>query len=157
MHRGLTLLVAAAGLGLAGCSAPGEPQVTFYAHGQSVRMDPAQYCDATGQDCAKPPEEPIGDLRVPPGSPVQISVPAEVSETPWQVVFTYRNSDGEQVDGRSGLKPPDERHAYTLHLPPDAEQLEHVEVQQFGAVLTPGLGGGVDFGISGSWLVDARP
>nr|WP_228046250.1 DUF2771 family protein [Saccharopolyspora sp. HNM0983] len=149
-------MAAAATLGLAGCSAPHEPQVTFYAHGDSVRLDPAQYCDATGQDCAEPPEDPVGELRVPPGEPVQISVPAEVSDTPWQVVFLYRTAEGEQLDSRSAVFAPGDRHAYTLHLPPDAEQLDHVEVQQFGAVLTPGVEGGVDFGISGSWLLDVR-
>ncbi|KAA5824988.1 DUF2771 family protein [Saccharopolyspora hirsuta] len=156
MHRGLKPLLAVAGVALAtGCAAPSEPQVTFYSHGRSVEVAPAQHCDPTGEKCTASPGA-VGELRVPAGRPLQISVPGEVAETPWQVVFLYRGANGEELDGRSPVFAPNERHAYTLQLPPDGKQLEHVEVQQFSAVLTPGTDGGVDFGIGGSWVLDAK-
>lgn len=158
MHRGLkplaaTPLVAAA---LAGCSAPADPQVTFYSHGSSAEVEPARYCDATGANCSKPPATPAGALHVPEGAPLQISVPGEVSSTPWQVAYVYRGKNGEELGGRGPVFTPDERHSYTLRVPPDGVRLEHVEVQQYSAVLTAGADGGVDFGISGSWVLDPR-
>lgn len=156
MHRGLKPLLAVAGIALAGCSAPSEPRVTFYSHGEAVEVEPARYCDANGENCSPPPEDPVGELEVPADEPLQISVSQEVASTPWQVVFLYRNAQGQELDGRSSVFAPDQRHSYTLRLPDDGEQLEHVEVQQFSAVLTPGPEGGVNFGIGGSWVLDAR-
>ncbi|MDA3630812.1 DUF2771 family protein [Saccharopolyspora sp. WRP15-2] len=156
MHRGLKTLLAGAGVVLAaGCAAPSEPQVTFYSHGRSVEVAPAQYCNPNGEKCTGSPDA-VGKLRVPDGSPLQISVPGKVSETPWQVVFLYRGANGQELDGRSPVFTPNERHAYTLELPPDGVHLEHVEVQQFSAVLTPGADGGVDFGIGGSWVLNVE-
>lgn len=157
MHRGLKPLLAAAGIALvAGCAAPSEPQVTFYSHGNSVAVNPAQYCDATGQNCVTPSENTVGDLRVPDNDPLQISVPGEVAAAPWQVVFLYRGANGQELDGRTAVFRPNERHAYTLQVPPDGTRLEHVEVQQFSAVLTQGTDGGVDFGIGGTWILNVH-
>lgn len=156
MHRGLKPLLAATAIGLTGCAAPSPPEVTFYSHGTSVEVAPARYCDAQGDQCAPPPEHPVGRLTVPGRAPLQISVPREVSSTPWQVAFIYRDTEGRERDGRSSVIAPDEQHAYTLQLPPDGAKLEHVEVQQYSATLLPGEEGGVDFAISGSWVLDTR-
>ncbi|SFS56348.1 DUF2771 family protein [Saccharopolyspora flava] len=157
MHRGLKPLLAVAAAGLAaGCASPNQPQVTFYSHGDSVAVDAAQYCDPTGDQCSPPNQEAVGELRMANRDPLQISVPAEVSQAPWQVVFLYQGLDGKQLDGRSPVFTPNSRHAYTLQLPPDGARIEHVEVQQFSAVLTQGADGGVDFGIGGSWVLDVK-
>ncbi|MFD0918950.1 DUF2771 domain-containing protein [Saccharopolyspora rosea] len=158
MRRGWKplLVTAAAGVVLAGCSTPSEPQVTFYSHGHSVTVQPAQYCDPTGQKCSPPPAKPAGELRVPDRQPLQISVPGEVADAPWQVVFLYRGINGQQLDSRSPVFRPGERYAYTLDTPPDGTHLEHVEVQRFSAILTPGTEGGVEFGIGGSWVLDVK-
>ncbi|MHA6802199.1 DUF2771 family protein [Salinifilum ghardaiensis] len=155
MHRGWKPLLATAVVVLAaGCGAPGKPEVTFYSHGESVAAAPTQHCEPRGGDCSSDPEA-AEQLRVPPGEPVQISVPQEVAEAPWQVAFVYRGTDGAEVDQRSPVFAPGERHAYTLRLPPGAAQLEHVEVQRYSAVLAPGAEGGVNFVIGGAWVVDA--
>ncbi|WP_243791493.1 DUF2771 family protein [Saccharopolyspora gloriosae] len=159
MHRGLKSLLLAAPLGiaaLAGCSAPADPQVTFYSHGEAAEVAPARFCDANGEQCSPPPAEPVGRLTVPEKAPLQISVPGEVSGTPWQVAYIYRGANGEEIDGRTPVFTPDSRRTYTLRVPPDGTRLEHVEVQQYSAVLTAGDGGGVDFGISGTWVLDPR-
>lgn len=156
MHKGLTPLLAAAGLALTGCGAQPPPEVTFYSDGQSVEVVPARYCEEDGTQCVPPPKNPVGQLTVPKAEPLQISVPGEVASTPWQVAFIYRDANGKEQDGRSSVFPPDERFAYTLELPADGVRLEHVEVQQFSAVLLPGSDGGVDFGIAGSWVLDTR-
>jgi hypothetical protein len=151
--RGLKPLLAIAGIALAGCSAPAEPQVTFFSHGQSVEVDAARYCDPTGADCAPPTTNPVGRLPVPPGSPLQISVPQQVAAAPWQVAFVYRGVNGEEVGGKTPVFAPNKQYAYTLRLPPDGARFEHIEVQRFSAVLSAGDEGGVDFGIGGSWIL----
>ncbi|KEI45459.1 DUF2771 family protein [Saccharopolyspora rectivirgula] len=157
MRRAWKPLLAVSALALAGCAAPSDPQVTFYSHGSAVSVPPAQYCeDPAGEECSPPDPEAVGTLRVPGDSVLQISVPAEVADAPWQVVFLYRGPDGELLDSRTQVFPPGERHAYTLQLPPDGTRLEHVEVQKFSAVLTPNQGGGVSFGIGGTWVLSVR-
>lgn len=154
MFRRLTPLLAAAGIALAGCSTDSPPEVGFYAHGESARIAPAQYCGKSGQECAPPPPNPTGKLEVPPRSPLQISVPGEVAASPWQVAFVYRTADGQERGNRTPVFAPDQQHAYTLRLPPDGTQLEHVEVQQYSGQLTVSPEGELNFGISGSWLLD---
>ncbi len=151
-------LLAASGVALAGCSTnPGEPQVTVYAHGTSRQVSPVQYCEVTEQRCAPPNVRAVTELRVPPNDPLQISVPGDVASTPWQVSFLYRGANGQQLDGRSPVLLPDKDHAYTLRLPADGAQLEHVEIQQYGAALIPDVNGGFGFGIRGSWVINVNP
>lgn len=157
MHRGLkTLPAVAVALLVAGCGAPAQPQVTFYSHGNSVAVQPALYCNPNGENCSKPPQNPVGSLRMVGGDPLQISVPDEVASAPWQVAFIYRDTAGKEVESRSAVFTPNTRHAYTLTPPPDAAVIEHVEVQKFSAVLTEGPDGGIDFGIGGSWLLQVH-
>jgi hypothetical protein len=98
---------------LAGCGQQAAPKVTFSVDGRSAQTAPIRYCN------------------VPAGRPVQISVPEQVTETPWQVVFRYHR-DGEPVGGRSEVFTPGARQEYTLQVP-EAGTLETLEVQQFGA------------------------
>ncbi len=150
-------MLAVAGIALAGCSTPSQPQVTFYAHGDSVRVAPVRLCDAMGQGCSKPRPGAVEDLAVPPTTPLQVSVPEDVSTAPWQIVFRYRTPDGKELKGRSPVFAPDRRHAYTLRLPVPGAQLLRVEVQRYAASLTVGPQGDIRFGIGGSWAVDVRP
>ncbi|AOS65824.1 DUF2771 family protein [Actinoalloteichus hymeniacidonis] len=139
-----------AGLALAGCAAPAIPGVSVYSSREMVRIDPVQHCDVQLTEC-QDDESAVGVLEVPPGAPVQISVPVEVSETPWQVAFRYR-LDGEVIDARSEVFAPHERLAYTLRLPDDSAQLEALEVQQFGAALVQDQNG-VGFVTRGIWVL----
>jgi hypothetical protein len=149
-------LLAVTGIALAGCSTPAEPEITFYSHGTSIEVAPAHFCDPGGDACSPPRPDAVGKLRVPDRAPLQISVPKEVASTPWQVAFIYRGIHGEELDSRSPVFSPNQQFSYTLRVPPDGARLEHVEVQQFSALLTEGAEGGVDFGIGGSWVLDAR-
>ncbi len=162
MHRGLTALLAAAGLVLAGCGTPASgspesPEITFYAHGETIRVDAAQFCNAIGTECSPPNPDAIGDLRVPPGSPVQISVPSEVSSAPWQVAMMYRLPNGQEVADRSSVFTPDERRTYTARPPTDDAQFTRVEVQQYSGVLLPAEDGGIQFALAGTWVVTSQP
>lgn len=157
MHRGLKpLLLAAAALALAGCSTSAPPQVTFFSHGHSAEVEPAQFCGQGGEHCVPPPHDPTGRLAVPPHAPLQVSVPGQVAETPWQIAFIYSTANGEQRSGRTPVFAPNTHYAYTLKLPPDGAKIEHVEVQQYSGQLVQTPEGGLAFGIGGSWLLDAR-
>jgi hypothetical protein len=152
VRRVLTVSLAAAGLVLAGCSAPPDPEVTFYSSGTAIDVGPTQLCDVALNECEAFPEA-AGVLRVPPGRPLQISVPGEVAETPWTVVFSYRNAAGEpQEPARSRIFKQDEQYAYTLTLPDPGDQLESVEVQQLGAALTPD-GTDLQFFTRATWVL----
>ena len=151
--RRFALLLAAAGVTLAGCAAPAPPTVTFYAAGKTVVTGPAQHCDVQVENCSADPDA-HAVLRVPPGSPLQISVDSHVGETPWQVVFRYRDAAGTPIEGRSAVfYGESKRLAYTLRLPATSAQLETVEIQQFGGVLAARQDGGVDFITRGTWVL----
>ncbi|MFI9814141.1 DUF2771 family protein [Saccharothrix variisporea] len=139
---------------VAGCSAPTSPEVTFYADGRTVVVKPTQYCDLRSEDCDVDPEA-VGVLRVRPGRPVQISVPGELAKSAWSVKFTYRNAAGEpQEPLRSKLFTEREpRYAYTLVLPNRDDQLESVEVQQYGARIETSTTGAFDFVARGTWVL----
>ncbi|MEU4446337.1 DUF2771 family protein [Actinosynnema sp. NPDC050801] len=140
---------------LTGCAAaPTDPEVTFYADGEAINVRPSQYCDLRSENCDVDPDA-VGVLRVRPGYPVQISVPGDLADTAWSVKFTYRNAQGQpQEPLRSKLfTERDPKYAYTLVLPNPDDQLESVEVQQYGARIEASTTGAFDFVARGTWIL----
>ncbi|MGO1051064.1 DUF2771 family protein [Crossiella sp. CA198] len=154
MRRGLSLLLVTAGaLGVAACASPvGPPEVTFFAASKSIAAKPTQYCDVKVENCQADPKA-AAVLRVPKGQEVTISVDPRIGQTPWQVVFRYRQPDNGRIDGRSEVFAPNKQLAYTLKLPEATSQLETIEVHQFGAAISANTEGGVSFGTRGTWVV----
>lgn len=151
--RRLLTLVPLAGLLLAGCAAPHDPEVTFYADGRVVNLGPTQYCDLDVENCTAHPDA-AGTLRVRPGKPLQISVPGDVADSSWVVVFTYRDGKGEQQPpSRSKIFPMGTQYAYTLTLPNPDDQLENVEVQQSGKRIEITDQGEIQFVVRGTWVL----
>jgi hypothetical protein len=153
--RRVVLLCALAAL-LAGCggsSAP--PEVTFAAGATSVVAKPTQYCDVKLQDCQSDANAPVR-LAVPAGTALKVSVPAEISSTPWQVVFTYRSANGSQTDGRSPVLTPDQHQDYTLQLPAATDALVTAEVQQYGPPPQANAATGeLEFPIRATWVLNS--
>ena len=149
------LPVAAAVLLLAACGADEPPEVTFAAGDASAVARPTQYCDVALTDCTGDATAPV-ELAVPPGTPVQITVPAEIAETPWQVVYSYRDAAGAQADERSPVFAPAERSLWTLQLTDPAARLLTAQVQQYGPPpqINPDTGE-VEFPIRASWVLTA--
>jgi Protein of unknown function (DUF2771) len=142
----------------AGCGSDGPPRVSFEAGTSSVQAGPAQYCNLEFTDCRNDAAAPV-ELPVPPGTPLQIEVPGDIADTPWQIVFTYRDATGALADGRSPVFPPTERSDYTLQLPTPADRLLTAQVQQYGPPpqANPDTGE-IEFPIRASWVVRAsRP
>jgi Protein of unknown function (DUF2771) len=154
-RRLLALPVAALLLG--GCTAeePAPPQVTFAAGTASVVARPAQYCDLELTECVTDVAAPAR-LAVPAGTPLQVTVPAEIAQTPWQVVFSYADATGAPTDERSPVFAPDERTVWTLELGTPEARLLTAEVQQYGPPPQPNPGTGeLEFPIRASWVVNA--
>src|SRR5439155_1045070 len=102
-------------------------------------------CDATGQ------------LAVPAGKFVNISVPGEVANAAWVVVFKFKGADGSEQQARTNVfTPTDKRYAYTLNPPTAADQLTHIEVRKIdGMALDPNRE--VQFVASTNWALDVTP
>lgn len=152
MRRPLLAAIAGSALFLlAGC-AGGPPQVTFAVAGESIEAGPTQYCEDDFVTCQNFPENPV-DLPVPPGTALEITVPEQISSTPWQIVFTYRDAGGAQQDERTTVFGPGEQQTYSLELPDPAARLLTAQVQQYGP--PPQLNqstGEVEFPIRSSWV-----
>jgi hypothetical protein len=146
------LLLAPVLLLAAGCGTD-PPQVTFSAAGTTVTARAAQYCDLKLTDCSADATAPV-QLAVPPGTPLQVAVPDDVSQAPWHVVFSYRDAGGQHIDARSPVLT-NKQHDYTLTLPEPADRLITAQVQQFGPA--PQINeqtGEVEFPVRGSWVLN---
>ena len=91
---------------------PGSPlpQVSAYSRGTTVRVDPYLYCNVINlDDCVKGGVQ--GELAVNARYPVQLSVPAAISQAPWRLLRVYE----------------DERNTTTTAYRPDTRLAETVQ------------------------------
>jgi hypothetical protein len=130
VRRVLIATVATAVAVLAGCAAPQQPEVTFYSDGEAAATTPrVRYELAEGKEIRD--DAALVQLRARPDRPVQISVPAELADAAWAVSFSYLDGTGSRVDGSSRIfLASDDRHAFTLTLPPGSQRLLLVSVQR---------------------------
>ncbi|MEV0250425.1 DUF2771 domain-containing protein [Nocardia sp. NPDC050712] len=95
------------------------PELTAYSHGKTVDVTPFAYCAVSMQNCRVLPqnaEDAVGtvfeglpceaegcakggtaDLQVPPGYPLQLSLPKQIVEAPWLAQLVYATEDGQRV------------------------------------------------------------
>ena len=141
--------MAASVLVLSGCSLERhDPEVTFYANGKTIRIEPTIYCDVEGANCAE--KNAPGTLKVPAGKVVQISVDGQLASGLWEVVCVYENAARVQEGCSSPLLGKGDDYTYTLAVPDDSDQLLRIEVHEAaGAVLETGQPL-----MRGSWVVD---
>ncbi|GLZ34325.1 hypothetical protein Lesp02_65120 [Lentzea sp. NBRC 105346] len=154
MRRVLTVLACAA-LVLTGCGTPHDPEVTFYAAGKTIRVTPSYYCDLRGGNCV---QKQAASMKVPAGKPVQISVPGQLADGRWEVVYSYLDpvsptkSDlvGKQSETLLGRG---KDYTYTVTVPRPVNQLVRIEVHEAAAaVLADG-----SLATRGVWIVDIEP
>jgi hypothetical protein len=150
------LVAPAALLALAGCGAgAAPPQVTFAAGAASIVARPTQFCDLQLKNCQSDANAPVR-LSVPAGTALKVTVPNEISSAPWQVVFTYRSTDGSQTDGRSPVLTPGQHTDYTLALPAATDTLVTAQVQEYGPPPQANAETGeIEFPIRASWILNA--
>lgn len=159
LHRLPTLVlpvVVSAVLVLAGCGTSAPPTVTFDVAGNSLTAAPTQFCDNRLQNCHDDANARL-TAALPPGTPVKVTVPEEVSSAPWQVVFSYLGPDGRtRTDGRSPIAAPDSRTDYTLTLPDPRDRLLTAQVQLFGpAPAQDPATGRIEFPVRATWVLVA--
>lgn len=155
MRRVLLLLLAVGGLvALSACSVP-NPDVTFYSSGKSVTAAPIQYCNAQEQHCAANGSAAAA-LTVIPGQPVQVSVPQEIANTPWQVAARFRDASGTEYASCSPLFGVGKQYAYTVYAPHAGDQLVLIEIYQSSATFALAAGNQVYTPIRGTWVLRAN-
>ncbi|MEC3978590.1 DUF2771 family protein [Amycolatopsis sp. H20-H5] len=130
-------LLAAGGFVVAGCSAPGPAEVTFFADGKTVNVTPLAACDPKTGKCSSDPDA-AGKLKVRPGKPVQISVPGEIADSLWKVTAQYVNAKGEPQPLQETLVTSRDRYAYTVTPPSASDQILVVEIAQAAAISRTG-------------------
>jgi hypothetical protein len=134
----------------AGPSSPGD--VTFGAGGTTATTGASQFCDVQVTECGDDAGAQAV-LRVPPNTPLVVTVPAEVASTPWQVAFTFRDATGVVEQGRSPvLFGRTASPSFTLVLPTPTAQLQSAEVQQYGARISEGPNG-LAFATRATWVL----
>lgn len=123
----------------AGCSAaeppPEDPSVDFSVADRKVSAEPYLYCDVQVKDCKRDNTAQV-KLEVAPGTPVRVTVPDEVAQTPWSVVIQYKTAAGEQMAPETvATFPPNKTSTFDALPPGEGDQLQTVEVKQAGAKL----------------------
>lgn len=105
-----------------------DPELTAYAHGTSVTVPPFRYCTVRMQDCRQ--GETVF-LEVPAGNPLQISLPDELVDSPWELLPLYARENGELIEQPSSYRDhPAETRALTVPSRPEPGlELIGVELQ----------------------------
>ncbi|WP_040788513.1 DUF2771 domain-containing protein [Nocardia paucivorans] len=73
---------------------PHDPEITAYAHGTTVTVPPFMYCTVQMQDCRY--GETVS-LEVPAEYPLQLSLPDQVVDAPWQMQQIYVLPSGDEI------------------------------------------------------------
>ena len=147
------IMLAAAGLVVACTPAPSE--VTFFGNRTAVQAEPAVWCSVNlgtlSGSCPEPDSSKAVALSLRPGDPVEISVPFDVAQAPWVVVFRYIDGAGKEQEARTAFFT-DHRLAYVLRPPTDRDLIIQVEVQ---AMLVPMSDG--SFQPTRIWVLTCAP
>lgn len=139
-------LLVVALLVLAGCSStpppePAPPTIDFTVAGKKTNAKPFLYCSVKVEDC-KRNNAAMVKLAVPPGTPVLVTVPKEVADTPWSVVIQYKTAAGEQVAPQTvATFAPGKETSFEAVPPGPGDQLQTVEVKQAGGIMIKGENG----------------
>jgi hypothetical protein len=154
VRRPLLALLAAPVFLLAGCGGS-TPEVTWKVGDAAATVKPSQYCDIKLKDCRND-DAAQARLAVPVGATVEVSVPSEVSEAPWSVVFAYVGPDGRQTTGRSPVFAPKAQESYSLTLPDPGDRLQTAQVQLLGvAPVADEASGELQFPTRATWVLVA--
>ncbi|MEU4666526.1 DUF2771 family protein [Amycolatopsis sp. NPDC023774] len=152
----LVAVLAAGGLAVAGCSAPGPAEVTFYGDGHTINVGPIGNCDVKTGICAANPGA-AGRLKLRPGKPVQISVPKEVAEGPWKVTVQFVNGKGQPQPLKEDIITSGDRYAYTAMPPTKDDQIVVVEIAQATVVSRTGDPNDAEPITSALWSLQVQP
>jgi hypothetical protein len=108
------------------------PQITAYAYGETITVEPAQYCGFDLKECT---QGDLAMLDVPAGMPLQLSLPKEIADAPWRLVMVYQGPDGELVPQERYYRSGEADAVTVVSNRTPAWQLNGVEVQLPSAVV----------------------
>ncbi|HKN56625.1 MAG TPA: DUF2771 family protein [Amycolatopsis sp.] len=154
--RAVAAVLAAGGLAVAGCSAPGPAEITFYADGHTVRAAPIGLCDLKTGKCTPNPSA-AGTLKARAGKPVQISVPGELAKSLWKVTVQSVDGNGEPLPLKQDLITSQDRYAYTATPPTPDSRIVVVEVAQGAAFSATGNPDDVQTVTKALWSLQVQP
>lgn len=132
----VALMVVAAGLAavvwkLVDEAEPQRPTITAYAHGRMVTAEPTQHCNINLEECI---DNPITMIDVPAGYPLQLSLPAEITNAPWRLIAVYGDRRSGQTFLDGVMFEPGRQRAVTVPSDPST-QLLGIEIQLPSAVI----------------------
>ena len=134
-------------------------KVTVQAGSVTVTLPTALSCTgptgATALSCSGG-EDDTGapHLTLAPGTPLDVSVPQDVGDTPWVIVFSYTDAQGRKQGDRTPVFAAKEKYSYHL-TPPKGAQLTRLEVQSL--IAAQGPDGGVEFPAVRTWVLVIDP
>ncbi|MGW4483227.1 DUF2771 family protein [Amycolatopsis sp. NPDC004368] len=157
MRRSLVVAaLAAGGLVVAGCAAPGPAEVTFYGDGHTVNVEPIGNCNLSNGVCSANPGA-AGTLKMRPGRSVQISVPKEIAEGPWKVTAQFVNGKGEPQPLKEDIITSGDQYAYTVTPPTKDDQVVVVEIAQATVISRTGNPDDAEPITSALWSLQVKP
>ncbi|QRP46779.1 DUF2771 family protein [Amycolatopsis sp. FDAARGOS 1241] len=157
MRRSRLVAVLAAGsLAVAGCSAPGPAEVTFYGDGHTIRVGPIGNCDLSTGVCSANPGA-AGTLKVRPGRSVQVSVPKEIAEGPWKVTVQSIDGKGQPQPLKEDIITSGDQYAYTATPPSKDDQIVVVEIAQATVISRTGDPNDAEPITSALWSLQVQP
>ncbi|WP_033295368.1 DUF2771 family protein [Amycolatopsis jejuensis] len=149
-------VLAAGGFAVAGCSAPGPAEVTFYGDGHTISVSPITNCDIKTGICSADPRA-AGKLKMRPGRSVQISVPKAIAETPWKVTVQYVNGKGEPQPLKEEIITSGDRYAFTATPPAKDDQIVVVEIAQASVISRTGDPNDAEPVTTALWSLQVQP
>ncbi|MFC4377235.1 DUF2771 family protein [Nocardia halotolerans] len=128
------------------------PELTVYAWGNTVTVEPYGYCELSTGECVN--DESTYYLPVPSGLPVQVAFPKSVAEAPWIVVQVFERPNGEQIERiLSFIDYPEDVPSLSLQTQPEPDlRLAGFEVRLPIVYTDPSTGEEV-FDVHGLWRV----
>ncbi|AOW94987.1 hypothetical protein BFN03_13900 [Rhodococcus sp. WMMA185] len=106
------------------------PEITAFAHDRTERVSPLAYCNLYLEDCQS---FGVTELDVPPGYPLQLSLPPEIVDAPWRIFALYQDPSGAPVILQQAYRAGEKR---AVTVPSSEElQLAGVEIQLPSAVV----------------------
>lgn len=138
--------LAAVGLLLSSCTVP-RPVVTFYGNRTAVAVQAYQWCGHDLTSCSLDKSK-VGRITMQAAQPLQISVPPEIGNTIWRIIWVFQDSKKKVTTGSSPYFT-DKRLTYRIPSFGTGVILQTVEVQSL--IAGTDAAGNLGFAVTSSW------
>lgn len=139
-------ILAAVGLLVSSCTVP-RPVVTFYGNRTSVAVQAYQWCGQALTSCSLDKSN-VGRITMQAAQPLQISVPPEIGDNIWRVIWVFQDAKKQVTTGSSPYFT-DNRLTYRIPSFGTGVILQTVEVQSL--IAGTDAAGNLGFAVTSSW------